>query len=110
MLDIFAIFIGALDSLPNFGRTMLSAAGFAALLCYTATRLPPDHVAVGVAYRKATLLALLTVPVLVYFVLDDRLVLLDSMRGANRKPATSTISSHTIFNKECGVSSWSNQP
>ncbi|MCZ6616931.1 MAG: hypothetical protein O7E57_02270, partial [Gammaproteobacteria bacterium] len=59
MLDLLAIFIGALDSLPKFARTMLSAGVFAGLLCYIATRLPAGHPAVNVAaYRKATLMAL----------------------------------------------------
>ena len=89
MLDLLAIVIGALDSLPNFGRTMLSASAFAGLLCYIATRLPADQAAVSVSYRKATLLALLIVPLLGYYVMDGRLVVVvDALPGIVSAPTS----------------------
>ncbi|MCZ6643984.1 MAG: hypothetical protein O7F71_20600, partial [Gammaproteobacteria bacterium] len=87
MLDLVAIAIGALDSLPNFGRTMLSAGAFAVLLCYVAARLPSDHATASIAYRKAALLSLLTVPSIVYFVMEGRLVVVvEALPGISSAP------------------------
>ena len=92
MLDSVAIVIGVLDSLPNFGRTMLSAGAFAALLCYIATRLPSGHPAVSVSYRKTTLLALMTVPLLVYSIMAGRLVLVvEVLPGITSAPGWSWL-------------------
>ena len=74
MFDFLITIVGVLDSLPDAGRAMLSGAVLAGGLCFVERRLPANLIGLAIAYRKAVLVALLIIPLLVYHVLGLRLV------------------------------------
>lgn len=74
MFDFLITIVGVLDSLPDAGRAMLSGAVLAGGLCFVERRLPADLSGLAIAYRKAVLGALLFIPLLVYYVLGLRFV------------------------------------
>jgi hypothetical protein len=75
MFDWLITLVGVLDSLPDAGRAMLSGAVLAGGLCYVERRLPANLVGLAIAYRKAVLVALVCVPLLVYYALGLRFVM-----------------------------------
>jgi hypothetical protein len=74
MSDVLITAVGLLDSLPNSSRAMLCGAVLAGALCFIQTRLPADYSGLAIAYCKATLLALVLIPSMVYYALGLRFV------------------------------------
>lgn len=74
MFDFLITIVGVLDSLPDASRAVLSGSVLAGGLCYVERRLPANFSGLAIAYRKAVLVALVFIPLLVYYVLGLRFV------------------------------------
>jgi hypothetical protein len=75
-MDFVVYIVAALDSLPNGARAMLSAAVLAVFLYLISTRITPYYLGLHTSFRKSSLLALVVIPVFVYYVLDLRILIL----------------------------------